>query len=195
VQLVVQPLQGTLCSAMRRGGAGLRRQRVRRLVGYATALALASQIGQRGAVTVVGLEPPRPQLCLGGGGLRRRKLPHRSGKAWLSSRLQAWCSPPVASMANTGAAGPAWSTTSRPTGTQPDPIGDLPRIDRTTNVDADSASCSKPTTTSRPPRRRRQDAPAGTRSTAISYTPSSGCAPDTNAAPISTSAYSGLPAP
>src|SRR3954452_4815052 len=91
-------------------------------------------------------------------------------------------------MAKTGRAGPVWSTTSRCSCSSPgrstgndsggttSPVAPvlsqtrlltLPGSIATTNVDAGSASCNKPTTTSRPLRKRHQDAPAGTGSTAI----------------------------
>src|SRR4051794_750298 len=92
-------------------------------------------------------------------------------------------------MANTGPADPAWSTTSRCSCSNPgrstgsdsggttaptSPVLSqirlltFPGSIATTNVDAGSAFCSKPTTTSRPLRKHHQDAPAGTGSTAIS---------------------------
>src|SRR4051812_34393178 len=86
-------------------------------------------------------------------------------------------------MANTGPDDPTCSTTSRCSCSSPgrstgsdsggatspaSPVLSQTRLltfpgsIATTNVDAGSASCSKPTTTSRPPRKRHQDAPAGT---------------------------------
>lgn len=82
VQLVVQPLLGDLvlgdqAAAMpHRGG-----ECVLDLIGHQPALTLAGEIGQRGAVPVIGLESPRTQLRAGRSGLRGREQPHRSGKA------------------------------------------------------------------------------------------------------------------
>jgi hypothetical protein len=70
VQLVVQPLLGDLvlgdqaATVPHRGG-----ERITVVIGDEPALALAGQVGQRGAVAVVGLEPPRAQLRAGSGGL------------------------------------------------------------------------------------------------------------------------------
>src|SRR3712207_5949611 len=92
-------------------------------------------------------------------------------------------------MAKTGAAAPAWSKTSRCNSSRPgrrtgsdsggttapaSPVFNqtrlltLPGSIATTSVDAGNASCSKPTTASRPRQKRHRDAPAQTRSTAIS---------------------------
>ena len=46
-----------------------------------TTRTLAQQPDQRGAVAIVGLEPPRPELAASRGGLRRREQPQRSRPA------------------------------------------------------------------------------------------------------------------
>lgn len=79
VELVVQTLLGDLAISdqaptMTHRGA----ERIhRRLLGVSPACTLPGEVGQRGAITVVGLEPTRAQLhtcCLR---LRRSEQPHR----------------------------------------------------------------------------------------------------------------------
>jgi hypothetical protein len=58
-----------------------RAQRVLLVHGDRPAVALPSEVGQRRAVPVVGLEPARPELIAGSDCLRRREQPHCIGEA------------------------------------------------------------------------------------------------------------------
>jgi hypothetical protein len=152
VQLVVQSLLGDLVLGDQpapvpdRGGQG-----ILDLIGDPTALALAGQVGQRGAVAVVGLEAPRAQLRARRSGLRRREQPHRSGKALAELPHPGLMQPTAGLDGEHLTRGPdviddqpVQPFQPRPkhrqrqrrhhfaglTGAQPDPVADLPRIDR-----------------------------------------------------------------
>lgn len=114
VQLVVQPLLGQLVLGDQAPPVAYRRgQRVLLLVEEGSALALAGQVGQRGAVAVVGLEPSRSQLRSGGGGLRRCEDPDLSGKALVELAHPGLVQPGGGLDGEYGTGAPAYSTTSR----------------------------------------------------------------------------------
>ena len=141
-------------------------QRLDRAARPAPTSALAHQPDQRGAVAVVGLEPPRPQLRSAPPASPTARTTARDpGQRRSSSAVHARCSDPVASIAITGvardtagrdqplelvdalraasAATPARrSTRARRSSTTPDSTT-LPGSIATTNVSAGSASRSR----------------------------------------------------
>src|SRR3954452_25317661 len=166
MQLVVQALLGDLVLGDEAPAVPDRDgQRVIDPIGDAPALSLPGQGGQRRAIPVVGLDPPRPQLRAGAGGLRRCEQSHRPGEALIQLRdpdlMQATGGLDSDSGGTTAPASPVLNQTRLLT---------FPGSIATTSVDAGNASCSKPTTASPLLRKRHTDAPAGTGSTAISCT-------------------------
>jgi hypothetical protein len=190
VQLVVQALLGDLvlgdqaAAVPHRGG-----QRILQLIGHETALALAGQVGQCGAVAVVGLEPPRAQLGAGGGGLRGCEQSHRAGKALVelanpglmqptgrldgedrSARPDVVGDQPLQSI-QAGAENwqrHRWHHFAGLAGAHPDPIADLARVDRHHQRRCRQRLVQQAHNSLPFLRKRHQDASAGTGSTAIS---------------------------